>query len=591
MFSKYYEAELDYLRQLGRQFAAAHPESAGLLAERGGDPDVERLLEGFAFLTARLRERVDDAVPEVGLQLLDLLLPHYARTIPACSIVEFQPLVVRGRQRIERGTEVASIPISTAEHSDGVDAVSTRCRFRTTMDVDLLPLALDAVASDGIGGRAPTIRASFRVSAHAYQAVFAPEGLRLHVDGEPGAASTLFLWFARHLEDVVVSGASGKTPPVRIGRSSVRLTGLTTMNPLVPWPRVSPMAYQRLYELFVLPAKFLFFDVVGLDRASAAAEEAFHITFEFCRPPELPARPERSSLRLYCTPVVNLFATSADPVTRTPERGEHLLRAAELPPQHAEIFSVDQVLGALAAQGERRLYRPLSEYGRTVNGTPAPYYRVRRATSVLDDGLDTYLSIVAPRDAAPLDRTEVLSIDLTCTNRSLPARLRTGEICEATASSPLTARFRNIRGVSRPTRPPLGSEIPWRLLSHLRRSQQSLASADGLRELLGLYNFAELADEQVGRANALRIEGIRAVAEQPITRLLSLSPVRGSQISVQLDERNYASRGDAFLFGAALDELFAEHVSINAFTELVVTLEPSLAEYRWTPRSGSRPIV
>lgn len=591
MFAKYYEAELDYLRQLGRQFADAHPESAGLLAERGGDPDVERLLEGFAFLTARLRERVEDAVPEIGLQLLDLLLPHYARTIPACSIVEFDPFAVRGRQRIERGAQVASIPIATAERPGGVDAAPTQCRFRTTMDVDLLPLSLVDVASDGVGGRAPSIRASFRVSGRAYPSVFAPEGLRLHVHGEPGAASTLFLWFARHLEDVVVSGASGNTPPVRLGRGAVRLTGLSTNHPLVPWPQLAPTAYQRLYELFVLPPKFLFFDVVGLDRAITVADETFHITFEFSRPPELPARPQRDSLRLYCTPVVNLFATTADPVTRTPERGEHLLRAADLPPQHAEIFSIDQVLGVPAGRGERRLYRPHSEYGHTTSGKPAAYYRVRRATSVLDDGFDTYLSIATPRDAAPLDGAEVLSIDLTCTNRSLPSRLRTGDICETTPESPETAKFKNIRGVSRPMRPPLSSELPWRLLSHLRRSQQSLASPGALRGLLGLYNFAAAADEQVGRANALRIEGIRSVSERPVTRLLAGAPVRGSQITVQLDEQNYASRGDAFLFGAALEELFAEHVALNAFTELVLTLEPSQAEYRWHPRSGSRSIV
>lgn len=591
MFAKYYEAELEYLRQLGRQFAAAHPESAGLLAERGGDPDVERLLEGFAFLTARLRERVDDAVPEVGLQLLELLLPHYARTVPATSIVELDPFAVRGRQRIDKGAEVASIAIATGEPESGAAAVTTQCRFRTTMDIDLLPLSLVDVASDGVGGRAPTIRASFRVSGRAFSAVFAPEGLRLHVHGEPAMASTLYLWFARHLEDVVVAGASAKSAPIRLGRAAVRLSGLSSSYPLFPWPRLAPAGYQRLAELFVLPAKFLFFDVVGLDRASAVAEESFHITFEFSRPPELPARPERDSLRLYCTPVVNLFSTTADPVTRAPGGGEHLLRVADLPHQHAEVFSVDGIVGVPAGRGERRVYRPLAEYGPTTSGKPPAYFRLRRASSVLDDGIDTYLSVVSPRDVPQVEGAEVLSIDVTCTNRSLPARLRTGDICQATPASPETAKFRNIRGVSRPMRPPLGSELPWRLLSHLRRSQQSLASRVALRELLSLYNFAAGVDEQVGRANALRIDGIVAVSERPVTRLLTGAPVRGSQITIELDERSYAGRGDAFLFGAALDELFAEHVTLNAFTELVLTLQPSLAEYRWTPRSGSRSIV
>src|SRR5687767_12053024 len=112
MFSKYYQSELQYLRELGRQYGEAHPESAGMLVERGGDPDVERLLEGFAFLSAKMRERVEDAAPEIILQLADLLVPHYARTLPAASIVEFSPIpgAVRGRQNVARGTEVSSVP-------------------------------------------------------------------------------------------------------------------------------------------------------------------------------------------------------------------------------------------------------------------------------------------------------------------------------------------------------------------------------------------------------------------------------------------------------------------------------------------------
>src|SRR5512141_2299308 len=99
MFSKYYQSELAFLRGMGKEFAAAHPELAGLLAERGGDPDVERLLEGFAFLSARIRERLDDAVPELIHDLTEILLPHYLRPVPACTVVEFQPVAGALRAR------------------------------------------------------------------------------------------------------------------------------------------------------------------------------------------------------------------------------------------------------------------------------------------------------------------------------------------------------------------------------------------------------------------------------------------------------------------------------------------------------------
>jgi type VI secretion system protein ImpG len=581
MSSKYYQAELQYLREMGRLFGQAHPDSAGLLAERGGDPDVERLLEGFAFLTARLRERVEDAVPEIVVALCDLLLPHYVRTIPACSIVEMAPIAgaVRGRQRIARGTEVNSIPV------DG-----TACRFRTTMDVDLLPLTLLDVTTDRVGAAAPIVRASFQISAQGNAAVFEPEGLRLFIHGEPPMATMLFLWFARHLEDVVVTGGSGKEAPVRLGPGAVRPCGFDPENALLPWPPFAPEGYRLLQELFVLPSKLLFFDVIGLERAaSAVGEDRFEIAFHFSRPPDLSTRPQRDALKLYCAPVVNLFTAAADPIERGQASQDHLVRASELSPLHNEVYSIDQVVGVRAGEAERLHYRPFVDY-RHVAGIKE-YYRTRRNRSVLDDGIDTYLSIVTPRDHVPAPVEEVLSIDLTCTNRSLPTRLRTGDISVAGASSPTMARFRNITGVSRPVRPPLGSDLHWRLIAHLSLNQRSLADAEALRSLLSLYNFVAEADEQVGRANRLRIDGIQSVNAAPAKHLLDGALIRGARFSVELDERSYPSRGDAFLFGAVLDELLAHHVTLNSFTELVLSLQPSQAGYAWAPRNGRRPIV
>src|SRR5262245_30102481 len=136
MFNKYYQDELTYLRELGREFAGAYPAIAPLLAEKGGDPDVERLLEGFAFLTGKIRQKLDDELPEVIHSVAALLFPHYLRQIPAASIIEFTPLpnVVREKLTVARNAEVGSVPV------DG-----TSCRFRTTQDVELLPLAIEDI--------------------------------------------------------------------------------------------------------------------------------------------------------------------------------------------------------------------------------------------------------------------------------------------------------------------------------------------------------------------------------------------------------------------------------------------------------------
>jgi type VI secretion system protein ImpG len=580
MFSKHYQSELAFLRGMGKEFAAAHPNLAGLLAERGGDPDVERLLEGFAFLSARIRERLDDAVPEVIHDLTEILLPHYLRPIPACSVVEFLPIsgALRARHAVPAGAELASAPV------DGVS-----CRFRTAARLELVPVTVVDAGLDAAIGASPVLRLQLQAPQAALPSVFAPEGIRFFVQGELPLASTVMLWLGRHLRAVQLKAGSGKA--VTLPPGSVRLVGLDPDFPLLPWPALAPPGYRVLQEYFTLPQKLLFFDVRGLDAARDVAEERFELSLQFERPPELPARVGKDTFRVNCAPVVNLFSTPGEPIRVTALGEEHLVRGAGLEPAQCEVAWVDAVEGLPDARGERRAYAPFSSFGHGGEGARARFYRLRRRHAVLDDGIDTWLSIGTPRDGSPGTGEETLSLDLTCTNRSLPARLKLGEISIPTQTSPTMARFRNIAPVTKPIRPPLGSELHWRLVSHLAATRAPLSRVENLRALLELYNFPAFVDQQSGRANQLRIEGIRSADAHPTRRILDGAPVRGARIGIELDEPQFASPGDAFLFGAVLDELFASQVGINSFTEVSVRLQPSGREYAWTPRNGTRPVV
>jgi type VI secretion system protein ImpG len=577
MFSKYYLSELSYLRDMGRTFGLANPSVAGLLVERGGDPDVERLLEGFAFLTARIRERVDDDVPEMVQGLAELVLPHYLRPVPACSILEFTPNLraLRGRSRIAAGAEVASHPV------DG-----TRCVFRTTSEVELLPLTLQDALLDRSLVSSPVLRLFFQTTEQGRAEVFRPQGLRLFIHADLAASSMVLLWLLRYCRQVRVrddSGGSGVVLPPR----SVCALGFERDFRLLPWPKAFD-GYRLLQEYFCLPEKFLFFEVRGLDAAASLAEERFELAFHLERPPPLDARITRDMFRLHCAPAINLFRVPADPVFHQALGREHLLRAADLPPQHAEVYSVDAVTGLTAGRSERRTYRPFHDFSHTAGQEAEPaFYRLRRTHSPVDDGIDTYLTLETPRDVAPpLGNEEVLSIDLTCTHRSLPARLQVGDLCHPTPASPTQAKFKNISPVSRPARAPLGTELHWRLLSHLAINHHSIADEAALRRLLDLYNFQALADNLAARASRLRINAIREVETRPLTRFIEGSPLRGNRTRVDLDETNFMGVGDAFLFGSILDELLASHVTLNSFNELAIRLQPSQTEFTWLPRNG-----
>lgn len=578
MFSKYYQSELSYLREVGKEFARLNPTLAGLLSERGGDPDVERLLEGFAFLTARIRERMDDAVPEVVHGLAELLLPHYLRTLPACSIVEFSPnaKALRGRQRVPAGSLLAATPVE-----------GTSCLFRTTTEVDLLPLTLQGVVLEPVPVSAPCLRLSFQGPDQGLREVLQPEGVRLFIHAEPGVSAMLMQWLQRHCRGVRVQGAGGES--VRLGPQVIRAPGLEPEFPLLPWPRRAPEGLRLLQEYFTLPQKLLFFEVRGLHAAAPVVQGSrFELVFEFERPPALPARVGKDSFRLHCVPVINLFPAAAEPITHRIPGEEHLLRAAEVNPLHMEVYSVESVTGRRSADGERHVYHPFTDFTHGGSRAEPTFYRLRRALSPINDGIDTWLSLGTPRDVAPGLEEETLSIAMTCTHRSLPAQLQVGDICIPTSNSPEAVQFRNIVPVTRPARPPLGAELHWRLLAHLAMNQRSLAEAGALRELLGLYNFQVLVDEPAARANQLRVDSLRGLESRQVTRFFRSAPVRGSHSTLELDEACFSGQGEAFLFGCVLERLLASHVTLNAFHQLTLRLHPSQAELPWPPRHGTQ---
>lgn len=575
MFHKHFQSELAYLRQLGREFAAAHPNTAGMLSERSSDPDVERLLEGFAFLTAKLRARVEASAPELIHGLADLLAPHYLRPIPATSIAQFTAhKLSRERVRIPAGTELGSVPVH-----------GTSCLFRTTTAVDLLPLELLQATSETLGARHGALQLQFRMDPAGKASVFHPGGLRLFLHGPLPSASLVLLWLLRHCRGIAVQ-AEGAASAIRLPPDSITHAGLRS--PLLPWPSAGPPGPRLVLEYFTLPEHLLFVDLMGLDRAADAAAERFTITFELEDPPRLPARLATDAVRLHCAPVINLFPGTAEPIRVDPLISESLLRPAELPARHASVFAVTSVTGVQRGRAERRRYQSFADHG---HDPRSAFYQLHRVRSPLDDALDTYLRVDTPQDTSPLPAEETLSVELTCTNRALPAELGVGDIRVPTASSPTGVRFTNVTPVSKPVDPPLDGELHWRLLAQLSLGQRSRTSAETVRASLALYNLHAETDLQQSRVNQARVDSIRSVESGEITRMLAGCPVRGVQVRVSVDEARLGGAGDAFLLGCVLDEWLATSVAVNAFTQLTLLLHPSGASYTWPARGGDRPIV
>jgi type VI secretion system protein ImpG len=585
MFNKYYQDELTYLRELGREFAAAYPGIAPMLAERGGDPDVERLLEGVAFMSGRIRQKLDDELPEVSHSVAGLLFPHYVRQIPATSIVEFSPLpnVVRERVQVARGAELASVPV------DGVP-----CRFRTTQAVDLLPLTIEDVRIDS-GSATQTLRVELRVTAGAALKNLGLERLRFFIHGERRVQDDLRLWLGAHTAGLAVASvdSAGRdttlaSPPLR----HLTLVGFDEADALIPYPHTVYPGYRLLQEYFTLPQKFSFFEIGGLNELPVdKLGERFAILIQFKDSLPSNVRLTKESLKLYCTPVVNLFAHVTEPIKPDLTKYEYLLRPGGGAPSGYEIYGVEDVVGIARRTSQRVPIPPFLSFMHELEpegSNQAPiFYEQHLRPAAVGDGVDLYLSFGSPSDVGVLPDFDVVSIDATCTNRRLPTQLKIGDIKVATATSPAVASFQNITGVTAPLPPPIGRELQWRVLAHMAMNYRSIAELEVLKATVDVYNFQAIVDRQAARANQLRVAALKSIEVRPTDRLYRGAPVRGIAAHVEVDEGGFASEGDMYLFAGIINELLASYVSLNSFAQLTLTGTNTRVVHKWEPKNGS----
>ena len=578
MFNRYYQDELTYLREMGQEFARAHPQVAHMLAETGTDPDVERLLEGFAFLSGRLRQRLDSELPELTHSLVGLLWPHYLRPIPALSIVQFEPrAALQDVQLIPRGTPLESDPIE-----------GTRCRFRTTADVRLYPFSLESTALEVPLARPATLRLGFALGPQVNLASLDLGSLRLFLHGETPIVTLLYLWLVRHVHAVILRAGENA---VRLPAAGLAPAGFDDSEALWPCPPDAFAGYRLLQEYFALPERFLFVDIADLSPlARMGVTDRFEIAIEFAQKPPDELRVKPGLLRLSCVPVVNLLGAKSAPIRVDHEKTEYRLRPDLPSPQHHEIFSVDRVTGWEKGTVSEHEYRPFFSYEHT-RGNGAEYYQVRLRPATVGAGTDTYLTFSADTPSGLMPAIETITADLTCTNRNLPEKLRPGDIRVPTSESPGFAEFQNIMRVTPSIAPPLEDRLLWHLISHMSLNYLSLAKIESLRSLLSIYNFPALIDRQAARTNELRLAGLTAVRARPDDMLRHGATYRGVAIELDVLEDHFAGEGEMFLFASVLDRFFNLYATLNAHTRLTVRGLQKGTVYSWPPTLGQVPLV
>ncbi|WP_323916333.1 type VI secretion system baseplate subunit TssF [Aeromonas caviae] len=583
----YFRDELAFLRLQGREFADAYPELTRFLSEQNTDPDVERLLEGFAFLTGNLRAKIEDEFPELTHGLLNMLWPNYLRPVPSMTIMQFAviPGAIAQPALVRQGCQLDSLPL---------DEVT--CHFQTCHDTWVYPADIRHIAAQS-GNDLSTISLDIALHAPLPLSELQLDKLRFFLGGDSYTAYELYFWLSNQLSHIELE-IDGKR--FRQEAKALKSVGFERDDALLPYPNNVYSGYRILQEYFCFPESFLFFELSGGEwpkQPLPVSEFKVHFCFDRPLPAELKIRPD--SFMLNCVPAINLFQHDSEPVNLNGRQAEYPLKASYRHADSFEIFSVDQVEGWVEgslgrSRGTPRIYQPFESFQHQIERAKqrlALYYRVRVKEAVSGDGFEHSLSFVRGDETTTVELDESISVTLTCTNRSRAARLKVGSVCVPTGSSPSFATFRNLIRPTRPLRPALDGSLHWTLISNLSLNYVSLLRRDALVQVLRTYDFPALHDKQAEQASRKRLAGIEEIETKPVDRLVRGMPVRGLKSVLSIRQSAFGSEGELYLFSTVLAHFFSLYASVNAFHLLEVVNLDNKERYQWPVQIGQHSLM
>jgi type VI secretion system protein ImpG len=601
---EYYENELTFLRQMGKEFADKHPKIASRLqldVNRCEDPHVERLLEGFALLAARVHLKIDDEFPQITEGLLNVLYPHFLRPIPSMTVAQFRLDPEQGKL-----TTGLNVPRDSILYSRPVDGVP--CKFRTCYDVTLWPLEVAEarwVTPDKLNPplRAPEAVAALRLELRCFPDVAFDKlqihSLTFHLNGEGDVVHTLYELLSNNCRQIVVRDPDNpKKPAHTLSAKSLRPMGFTDEESVLPYPRRSFEGYRLLQEYFAFPEKFLFFELGDLEQplksiSGGRAEIIFLIT-----PFEAEQRQQRltvgvtaKAVLLGCSPIINLFSQAAEPIMLTQRRSEYTVVPDARRRMATEIFSVDGVVSSDAVTRELTHYDPFYSYRhRSLREERKTFWYSKRRPSSRkgDDGSEVSIFLVDLSMRTSLPDAQAITVHCTCTNRDILTRLPFGNE-NGDFEVEGIGSIKGAIALRKPTptlRPPMGRDALWRLISHLALNYLSIVEdgKDALQEVLRLYNFSNSADVDKQIAGIVGLGSKRHFAR--INSDSGIAFARGTQVHMEFDEEDFSGSG-VYLFATVIDRFLGLYASLNSFSQLVVkTRQRREVLKQWPPRAG-----
>ena len=592
----YYRSELAYLREAGQGFAQKYPKLAERLelsVDGSTDPHVERLIESFAFLTARIQRRLDDEFPEVTNALLGILYPHLVQPIPPMSVARFIPDPARGKM-----TTGHLVPRHTNLFAQTADGLT--CRFRTAYPVTLWPLHVRQAGIqtrsefdflDGNPGVASVLRIRIEPQVGALKDLDLKQ-LRFYINGDAHLAGQLYELIFSHCQGICLYDEQSQKA-VPLPANALQPVGFALDEDVIPYSGQSHPAYRLIQEYFSLPEKYLFFDVSGLDRNPST--QALDFLFLLDTLPKEVTNLPRETFVLGCTPIINLFHRTSEPIRLDHTQTEYRLVPDLRRERTMEIHTVLSVASSSNPAEESKNLRPLYAVSSTDDAIhQQAYWYARREGSQRADyfGTDVFLSFVdlAFHPSQPPNQT--VFAHTLCTNRDLALQLPENAMLQIEDATPAA----NIYMMRKPTPtgyPPLGGSSRWALISNLALNYLSLedgpAGLEAFKRILRLYSLSD------SPAIHRQIEGIREMKSRRITRNIQSSGWRGfcqgREVSILFDEQCYVG-GNVFLFASMISRFLGMYAAVNSFTQLrIERLQHPGETMRFPAIAGTDPLL
>ena len=622
----YYNQELIYMREPATAFAEAHPKIARRLGMQAGevaDPYVERLIESFCFMSARMQIKLDAEFPRFTGRLLEVLYPNYVAPTPSMAVARLYPGVAEGNL-----LEGHPIPRGTSFTSYVPAGENTACEFRSSQDVTLYPLEVAEARLTGIPADIPglerympahrQVRGALRLRLRMLEAANVSQlrgldRLPVYLAGDEHVASHLFeLLHAGGCATLIGTpgrfGVAGSAIHA-VTENAVVYEGLRTDQSLLPptWSKFH--GHNLLHEYFACPSRFYFFAFAGLEEGLRKIDgREAEIVILLDRPTERLANVvDASRFALFCTPVINLFPKRTDRIELSQSATEFHVVPARLAPLDYEVFSVDALYGQVTQTSSEQEFRPLYQSLSEDEGNYGRYFSLRRERRLMSDsarrygtrtpyvGTEAFVSLVDQNEAPYRGDIRYLSVSANVTNRDLPTLVpRNGVDDLVPKNKGALASVGLIRAPSAPKAPYAERELAWRLIRQLNFNYLQLEDVDhrpggqGLRDLLRLFLSGEDTEHR------RQVESLVGVRTRPLTRKLPgsgpLTFGRGIECSLTVDETGF-SGVSPYLFGLVLGHYLTRHVSINSFTQTELHSMQRGRVARWPVRMGMRGVA